>query len=89
MRASVGVINECRGTTDSVRRPWLLLLLPVAARRCCCVRLNFSYSENLDMSVGTSMPVTGDFTWKYGVSIPSIAPSVRSRQADGHRGGGS
>lgn len=35
------------------------------------------------MSVGTSMPVTGDFTWKYGVSIPSIAPSVRGRQTDG------
>jgi hypothetical protein len=33
------------------------------------------FSENLDMSVGTKLPVNGDFTWKYQVLIPSFAPS--------------
>ena len=27
------------------------------------------------MGVGTALPVTGSFVWKYAVSVPSIAPS--------------
>jgi len=50
----------------------LLLFLP------CLVRVSCSYSESLDFGSGSPLPVgPGSVTWKYGVTIPSIAPSVR------------
>jgi len=70
--------------------PWMLLGLPLRSPMllaslfvlpwmmfsCPSLWLGwFSYNENLDFGVGTPLPVSGAFPWKYSVSIPSIAPS--------------